>query len=277
MTNNQLTYWKNKEDERAHRASETETNRSNLAREFETNRSNVAKERETHRSNLMNEFFTGRNTAVNERNASTNETNAISNRMNANSNQVAAQAKADKVTVDRDHYERMDQLANDKYYNSDDWAIAQYYDRKTRADMSYYDKLGAIIGKYTGAASDITGAASDIGKLIKSFQDDPDLTTLQKKKLEAEIKKLQNDADLAKSKLPNSGNATDVAEEFMKAAGGAAGAAAGGAAGAKIGFDLGKKGGASTNSAGRIPSASGRGYPLLGPGDQFDLWNSSLH
>nr|AVX53396.1 putative ORF1 [Marmot picobirnavirus] len=80
MTRNQLTFFQNRETERANRAKERlsaqqnvetnranlakesltreqniETARSNLAKEFETNRSNVAKEKETNRANVAKE------------------------------------------------------------------------------------------------------------------------------------------------------------------------------------------------------------------------------
>lgn len=66
-TINAITYLKNKEDERSHRAQEKETNRANLARESETNRSNLTNEQlgrdtlaETHRSNVAREVETNR-------------------------------------------------------------------------------------------------------------------------------------------------------------------------------------------------------------------------
>jgi hypothetical protein len=73
MTQNQINYWKFKEDQRhnlaqeshnerslneqvrSNVAKESETRRSNLAHESETNRSNVAREMEANRSNLASE------------------------------------------------------------------------------------------------------------------------------------------------------------------------------------------------------------------------------
>lgn len=55
MTDQQLKYQANREQERYNRASLEEARRSNLAREHETNRSNRAQETETYRSNLARE------------------------------------------------------------------------------------------------------------------------------------------------------------------------------------------------------------------------------
>ena len=55
MTQNQIAYWRLKEDQR-----------SNLAKEAETNRSNLAKEAETYRSNVENEIIGNKNVRAKE-------------------------------------------------------------------------------------------------------------------------------------------------------------------------------------------------------------------
>lgn len=57
MTNMQLKYWENRENERANAERESELRRSHMVSEKETERSNLAKEKETSRSNRVNELI----------------------------------------------------------------------------------------------------------------------------------------------------------------------------------------------------------------------------
>lgn len=57
MTNLQLTYWRDQEQQRANLAREAETERSNKANEAENYRSNTAREYETNRHNVQTEIL----------------------------------------------------------------------------------------------------------------------------------------------------------------------------------------------------------------------------
>lgn len=57
VTNMQLKYWENRENERANAERESELRRSHMVSEAETERSNLAKEKETGRSNRVNELI----------------------------------------------------------------------------------------------------------------------------------------------------------------------------------------------------------------------------
>lgn len=57
VTNMQLKYWENRENERANAERESELRRSHMVSEAETERSNLAKEKETSRSNRVNELI----------------------------------------------------------------------------------------------------------------------------------------------------------------------------------------------------------------------------
>lgn len=57
MTNMQLKYWENRENERANVERESELRRSHTVSEAETARSNLAREKETSRTNRVNELI----------------------------------------------------------------------------------------------------------------------------------------------------------------------------------------------------------------------------
>lgn len=96
MTQNQIAFYKAKNEAQHYQVSDAETNRANLAREAETYRSNVAREAETNRSNIATEQERERANRASE----------------ANSRYA--------TNVNRQHYERLDaetnrsNLANEK-------------------------------------------------------------------------------------------------------------------------------------------------------------------
>lgn len=119
MTQNQINYWKHKEESRANRAGERELNRHQVEVEKETNRHNLATEEaarqsnqiastksmlehesrtgnlaETKRSNLVNEAIKSEGNRIASDNAFSNRLNAYANLQNADSNSMNAQTNA---------------------------------------------------------------------------------------------------------------------------------------------------------------------------------------